>query len=80
MDRWDRPPSTSSRAASDEHAGGRLCLSGVDPRVAEQIQRNGLIGAGALTVAQATQILGESTRYALTAGSTWLREGTPPPG
>ena len=26
-------------------AGGRLYLSGVDPRVAEQIQRNGLIGA-----------------------------------
>ncbi len=59
-------------------AGGRLYLSGVDPRVAEQIQRNGLIGAEDLTVVQATEILGESTRTALTAGATWLREGTPP--
>ncbi len=45
-------------------AGGRLYLSGVDPRVAEQIQRNGLIGAEDLTVVEATEILGESTRTA----------------
>ena len=59
-------------------AGGRLYLSGVDPRVAEQIQRNGLIGPEDLTVVEATEILGESTHTALTAGTTWLREGTYP--
>ena len=59
-------------------AGGRLYLSGVDPRVAEQIQRNGLIGTEDLTVVEATEILGESTHTAITAGTTWLREGTSP--
>ena len=59
-------------------AGGRLYLSGVDPRVAEQIQRNGLIGTEDLTVVEATEILGESTHSAITAGTTWLREGTSP--
>ena len=59
-------------------AGGRLYLSGVDPRVAEQIQRSGLIGPEDLTVFEATEILGESTHTALTAGTTWLREGTSP--
>ena len=59
-------------------AGGRLYLSGVDPRVAEQIQRNGLIGPEDLTVFEATEILGESTHTAITAGTTWLREGTSP--
>jgi SulP family sulfate permease len=59
-------------------AGGRLYISGADPRVADQIQRNGLIGPQDLTVIPATEILGESTRTALAAGSTWLRESTPP--
>jgi SulP family sulfate permease len=59
-------------------AGGRLYLSGVDPRVAEQIQRSGLIGPEDLTVVEATEILGESTHTATTAGTTWLREGTSP--
>jgi hypothetical protein len=48
--------------------------------VADQIQRNGLIGTDDLTVIPATEILGESTRTALAAGSTWLRESTPPSG
>jgi SulP family sulfate permease len=61
-------------------AGGRLYISGADPRVADQIQRNGLIGSEDLTVIPATEILGESTRTALAAGSTWLRESTPPSG
>jgi len=65
-------------SARIREAGGRLYLSGVDPRVAEQIQRNGLIGTQDLTVVQATEILGESTHTALAAGSTWLREGTAP--
>jgi SulP family sulfate permease len=59
-------------------AGGRFYLSGVDPRVAEQIQRSGLIGPEDLAVFEATEILGESTHTALRAGTTWLREGTSP--
>ena len=59
-------------------AGGRLYLTGVDPLVAEQIQRNGLIGPTDLTVVEATDILGESTHTAIISGTTWLREGTSP--
>ncbi len=46
--------------------------------MSELYYRNGLIGAEDLTVVQATEILGESTRTALTAGAAWLREGSPP--
>jgi SulP family sulfate permease len=59
-------------------AGGRLYLSGVDPRVADQIQRSGLIGPEDLTVVEASEILGESTHTAMRAGTTWLRGGTSP--
>jgi SulP family sulfate permease len=59
-------------------AGGRLYLSGVDPRVADQIQRSGLIGPEDLTVVEASEILGESTLTAMRAGTTWLRGGTSP--
>lgn len=55
-------------------AGGRMFLSGVDPQVADQIASNGLIGAEDLTVVEATDYLGESTRQALAEGQAWLRE------
>jgi SulP family sulfate permease len=51
-------------------AGGRLFLSGVDPRVAEQIRRNGLIET--VTIEEATDLLGESTHRAMTSGQSWL--------
>lgn len=57
-------------------AGGRLYLSGVDHRVAEQIRRSGLIGPDDLTVIEATEILGESTRAAIVEGEAWLRGST----
>jgi sulfate permease, SulP family len=55
-------------------AGGRMFLSGVDPHVADQIASNGLIGPEDLTVVEATEYLGESTREALAEGTAWLRE------
>ena len=58
-------------------AGGRLYLSGVDPRVAEQIQRNGLIGTDDLTVVEATEILGESTHTAITPAPRGCARGRP---
>lgn len=57
-------------------AGGRLLLSGADPRVAQQIRDNGLIDAAEVPVLEATEILGESTHAAIAHGQAWLHETT----
>jgi SulP family sulfate permease len=60
--------------AQIQQAGGRLFLSGVDPRVADQIRRNGLIDPSEVPLMEATEVLGESTHRAMTQGRAWLHE------
>jgi sulfate permease, SulP family len=61
-------------------AGGRLYLSGVDPRVRDQMRRSGkLTAAGPLAVYEATPIVGESSRRAAADAAAWLTARSPEP-
>jgi SulP family sulfate permease len=58
-------------------AGGRLYLSGVDPKLVGDMQRAGRVTVeGPVKVYEATEVIGESSRLALEDAETWLvREG-----
>ena len=60
-------------------AGGRLYLSGINPSAREQVVRTGKLGLeGPVRLYEATPIVGESTRAALSDAVGWLanrREG-----
>jgi SulP family sulfate permease len=60
--------------ADDLHgAGGRLYLSGINPAAREQVVRTGKLGLeGPVRLYEATPILGESTRAALSDAVGWL--------
>ena len=54
-------------------AGGRLYLSGIDPRARAQVARTGKLGLdGPVRLYEATPVLGESTRAALGDAEGWL--------
>ena len=55
--------------------GGRLYLSGVDPKVVETFQRTGhLAEGGPLLMVPATSMLGESTQAAFEQAQAWVAE------
>lgn len=60
--------------ADELHAsGGRLYLSGIDPSAHEQVIRTGKLRlAGPVRLYEATPVLGESTRTALSDAEGWL--------
>jgi SulP family sulfate permease len=59
--------------------GGRLFLSGVDPRVTMQMRRSGRIDLGSrLHLIPEAEIVGESTRQAVASARAWLDESTGP--
>jgi SulP family sulfate permease len=65
--------------ADDLHgAGGRLYLSGINPSAREQVVRTGKLGLeGPVRLYEATPILGESTRAALSDAVGWLASRRP---
>lgn len=55
--------------------GGRLYVSGVDPALIEQMERNGKLDtAGPVRVFEARDVVGESTTQAVQDARTWLVE------
>lgn len=54
--------------------GGRLYLSGLDPRLSGQLRRTGSL-EGPVRAFEATSIVGESTHAAYMAAETWLIRG-----
>lgn len=55
--------------------GGRLYVSGVDPALIEQMERNGKLDtAGPVRVFEARDVVGESTTEAVQNARTWLVE------
>ena len=60
--------------------GGRLYLSGVDPGLAEQIERSGHFDlTGPTTIFEADPALGASTARALEEAGAWLVSGAATP-
>ena len=58
--------------------GGRLYLSGVDPKVVETFRRTGhLAEGGPLLLVPATSMLGESTQAAFDQAQAWVAEHDP---
>jgi sulfate permease, SulP family len=54
-------------------AGGRLYLTGIDPRVREQLHRSGKVEAGGpLVIYEARAIVGDSSRQAAADARAWL--------
>jgi sulfate permease, SulP family len=54
-------------------AGGRLYLTGIDPRVREQLYRSGKVEeTGPLVIYEASAIVGESSRRAAEDARAWL--------
>jgi SulP family sulfate permease len=65
--------------ANDLHAaGGRLYLSGINAGAREQVARTGKLGLeGPVRLYEATPVLGESTRAALSDAEWWLASRRP---